>query len=436
MDYDVVVIGAGAAGMLAARELARAGRSVALLEARERLGGRMHAVADVRALAPVELGAEFVHGRPAITYGLLHEFGATVVDNAGERFVLSGGAMLPAPSDPFQSAGDLLAHALERDEDQSVEELISRFADEAAAREAGRWTRILVSGFDAADPARASARAIAQEWAGDASAEGGQSRPLGGYGRLVAHLGRSLDAERVDLRLAAVATQVAYGADGVRVRARVRGADSTFRARYALVTVPHGVLAAEAGAEGAIVFDPPCRPATREAIAGIATGPVIKVVLCFREAFWERSTAEFGATVRSSCGDGAFPTLWTQFPIRANTLVAWAGGPVAARLASASVDELKSLALGCAVRYFGNAGAVETAFESAYLHDWQNDPYARGAYSYVLTGGERAHAALAAAVDGRIWFAGEATAEDPEGGTVAGALESGSRAAREILAEG
>jgi monoamine oxidase len=90
--------------------------------------------------------------------------------------------------------------------------------------------------------------------------------------------------------------------------------------------------------------------------------------------------------------------------------------------------------LACAGRYFGDPQATRAAFARAYAHDWQLDPFARGAYSYVLVGGEAAREALAAPVDGMIWFAGEATAAG-EGGTVAGALQTGMRAAREILAE-
>ncbi|MFY9781575.1 MAG: FAD-dependent oxidoreductase [Candidatus Baltobacteraceae bacterium] len=88
----------------------------------------------------------------------------------------------------------------------------------------------------------------------------------------------------------------------------------------------------------------------------------------------------------------------------------------------------------CAARYFGDAAAVEAAFESGYTHDWQRDPFARGAYSYALVGGEKAHETLVRPIEDAPWFAGEATAGGAEGGTVAGALESGLRAAREILA--
>jgi monoamine oxidase len=435
MEYDLVIIGAGAAGLIAAREASRAGLSVAILEARDRVGGRMLAVPDARALAPIQLGAEFVHGRPRVTYGLLREFGATVVDDVEQGFIVSDGRLRAETTDPFALVGELLATALERDEDESVDDLIARAIREGAPEQTARWTRALVSGFDAADPALASARALAHEWAGDASADGAQSRVLGGYAPLVAHLERSLDASRVELRLDTIVSRIERDGDGVRVEANAEARAVSVRARRALVTVPHGVLGADPGVAGAIAFDPPLPAFTREALAGIATGPVVKVVLCFEHPVWE--TLEDGAWRDGSFfhGDAEFPTFWTQLPIRANTLVAWAGGPAAARLAGKTEDECKDLALACAGRYFGDPQAIEDAFEIAYLHDWQSDPFARGAYTYAVVGGERAREALAKPIDGTLWIAGEATASGAEGGTVAGALESGIRAAREIVAE-
>lgn len=434
MEYDVIIVGAGAAGMLAARELSRGGRSVALLEARARVGGRLYEVADPRVPVPIELGGEFVHGRPAITYALLREFGATVIDNAESSFVYRDGALQAVGDDPFADTGKLLSAALERADDESVDALIARELQRGASLATGRWTQRLVGGFDAADPARASARAIAQEWCSDASAKGAQSRPIGGYAPLVAHLSRALDPARCELRLQTIVTAIERDARGVRVVARARDREHIFRARRAIVCVPHGVLAARPGALGAIAFDPPLPPSTTAAVAAIATGSVVKIALTFQHAFWE--TLGGGAWLDAAFfnGDGAFPTLWTQLPVRANTLVAWAGGPAAEPLAHLDAQARTDLALACAGRYFGDVHATEAAFTCAYAHDWQLDPFARGAYSYVLVGGERAREALAAPVEGVLWFAGEYVAAGGEGGTVAGALQSGMRAARNILA--
>ena len=410
LDADVVVVGAGAAGLMAARELGARGRSVVLLEASDRLGGRMRTAHRPHALAPIELGAEFVHGTPAITYGLLAEYGATVIDISA------------ADDQRFGLAAQVLAHALDDERDLSVDALIERVG---AGADAADWTRRLVSGFDAADPSRASARALAREWAGAAAAGGAQSRPLGGYAPLVKHLARTLDPQRVQLRTAAVVHAVAREADAVAVDVRRRGRAQRLRARRAIVTVSLGVLAAAAPELGAIAFAPPLPPRVRSALAAITMGPVVKVVLTFARPFWEQRARE-GAFFQS---DGAFPTLWTQLPLHANTLVAWAGGPVAERLADTGDDERIRLALEAAGAVFDDPAGAAAACIGGDVHDWQRDPFARGAYSYALVGGKNARNALVDAVDGVLWLAGEAVAPEGEGGTVAGALMSGAQAA-------
>lgn len=432
--YDVVIIGAGAAGLLAARELSQSGKSVRIVEARDRVGGRMLEADDPRALAPLELGAEFVHGRPAITYELLREIGVAVVDNGEVTFTARDGPLRPLEDDPFEAVSELLKGSLERAQDESVDAAVDRAVRAGAASEAAAdWTRRLVSGFDAADPARASARGIAAEWAGDAAAGGAQSRPLGGYRPLVAHLARSLDAEHVSLSLQTVVDRVTCDEHGVSVFARgVRGR-LEIRARRALVTVPIGVLQASAQ-EGAIVFEPPLPEPKRQAIGLIANGPVVKVVLVFRTAFWEALGDDALRDVAFVMGDGPFPTFWTQAPVHANTLVAWAGGPAASALHARGSEHYITTALECAARAFGDAARAYATFEAGYVHDWQRDPYARGAYSYVTVGGEQAREAFGEPVGDRLFFAGEASATDGEGGTVAGALQSGRRAARAILA--
>ncbi len=161
---------------------------------------------------------------------------------------------------------------------------------------------------------------------------------------------------------------------------------------------------------------------------------MIKAALLFRSAFWEEidEGRYRGASFFHSPG-AAFPTFWTALPERVPLLVAWAGGPKAARLARAAVPEIVREAVASLASLFGGKGGVEDRLAAAWVHHWQQDPFARGAYSYVAVGGHRARRALAEPLDDTLFFAGEAADYEGEHGTVAGALASGERAAREVL---
>jgi monoamine oxidase len=164
-------------------------------------------------------------------------------------------------------------------------------------------------------------------------------------------------------------------------------------------------------------------------------GYAIKVVLWFRTAFWERihdGRYHDGAFFR--CEGQPFGAYWTQFPVRSELIVAWAAGPKAIALAGGSQSELVDNALAGLGALFRDPALVRTEFEGGVVHDWSRDPFARGAYSYVAVGGGDARAGLAAPLDDTLFFAGEATSSDGQGGTVNGALETGERAAREAAA--
>jgi monoamine oxidase len=423
MEPDSIVVGAGAAGLAAARAFVERGLQTVVLEARERVGGRILTQSDPRALAPVELGAEFVHGSPAVTLAALAAAGEAVVDNADASWSGSGGRLRAVAGDPFASSSQIFAPALQR-ADESVDALLRRAAADGADPVVLGWARALVEGFDAADPARASARAVAEEWCGAASADGTQSRPLRGYAPLVAYLARSLAPPRCRVYVRSVVRAIRRDAQGVRVEGDGPGGAFSLRAKRAVVTVPLGVLHA-----GSIAFDPALPESVREAFARLSMGPVVKVVLRFGESFWERlQDARFRDAAFFHAEEGPFPTFWTQLPVRARTLTAWAGGPRALALAHLSEAQAARAALDAAGTYFGDPAAAREACEAWYAHDWQRDPFARGAYSYALVGAGDARERLAEPVDARLAFAGEATAPSAEAGTVAGALWSGAAA--------
>ncbi|HKG95260.1 MAG TPA: NAD(P)/FAD-dependent oxidoreductase [Gemmatimonadaceae bacterium] len=450
MPHDVIVIGAGVAGLSAARELRRAGARVLVLEARDRVGGRIHTHRDPDRLAvPVELGAEFIHGGAPETMALADEAGLVACDIAGERFLVQGrgsARRLEQLDDAFwQRIGRILGRLdPEREPDRSFAAFLRAEAGAERLAKDRRLARDFVQGFHAADARRVSERALAD---GGNPAEDEEEQRIGrfldGYDRVPAWLARDLG--RGALRLGTVVRRVVWRRGEVMVEARGLAAGSRtqrFRARAAVVTLPLGVLQARPPAAGAVAFDPPLPAATRQAIAGLAMGPVVRVTFAFRERFWEDDSllgrrGEGGRLARMSflhTHDRDLPVWWTAYPARAPLLVGWVGGPAAARLARLGRRALEARALGALARQLGVRRArLAPLVAGCWTHDWMRDPYSRGAYSYALVGSSDAAAELARPVERTLYFAGEAA--DPEGrtGTVEGALATGKRAAGETL---
>jgi monoamine oxidase len=130
---------------------------------------------------------------------------------------------------------------------------------------------------------------------------------------------------------------------------------------------------------------------------------------------------------------GPFNVWWTAYPMRSPLAIAWSGGPPAAALAGKSTEEIASIACGALAEHLGiSRRRVASRLLAAWSHDWDGDPFARGAYSYARAGGSRAAAALARPVEGTLFFAGEAADAEGRTGTVEGALATGLRAARQV----
>jgi monoamine oxidase len=410
----VLIIGAGAAGLAAADALSRAGRSVIVLEARERVGGRCWTRRMPGLDAPVELGAEFIHGEARATRALLRAAGVAAVDSVRKQRHLDRGRL--RPMNAFAEAGRAVRGASLED-DLSFEAFLGTRRISPKTR---TFARMMVQGFDAADPRRVSARSIVEEWGEAGSLGASQPRPRGGYGPLLEGWADRIVARGARLLFPAVVRTVAWRRGSVTVRGELAGAPFDLRAKRAVVTLPLGVLQSRR-----VRFAPALREKQR-ALKKLASGPVIRVAMRFRDAFWVRRAP---GVAFFHVPQAAFPTFWTPLPMRVPLLTAWAGGPKAARLTGRSSAFLLDEALAGVRAVFGSAAGRP---EAVYLQDWQQDPFSRGGYSYVLVGGEGAREELAAPLRETLYFAGEATDRD-EAGTVAGALRSGARAAREIL---
>src|SRR6185503_18290702 len=204
LDHEVVIIGAGAAGLAAAAELARGGRQVLILEARGRVGGRCWTRRLPGVSAPIELGAEFIHGRPDITLRLLQKAGLAPIDSVRKSRYAEDGKLVPINA--FAEAQRAVRGAVVH-KDVSFATFLARRRMRARTR---TFARLMVQGFDAADPALVSARSIVEEWGGGTSMGASQPRPASGYGPLLEGLAAEALADGARLRLEAIVREIRW----------------------------------------------------------------------------------------------------------------------------------------------------------------------------------------------------------------------------------
>jgi monoamine oxidase len=306
------------------------------------------------------------------------------------------------------------------------------FAEAARGARLARADRELVISFVENFHA-ATADAIGARWIARGGAEGpGRSMRFAvGHASLVDALAGELSGS---LRLGCRATRITWSRGSVRVVVSgATGHDFELAARAAIVALPLGVLRSPEEALCHVHFDPHLDAAHTDALAKLAMGDVVKVVLRFREAFWSEHGGENVAFFHSV--RGPFPTFWTSAPIDSPVITAWAGGRLAQALSGIDERRLSALAVDSLADVVGQRRRhAHELFETSFFHDWRLDPFARGAYSHGLVGGATADRPAARPIEGTLFFAGEHLAGASSAGTVEGAIESGERAAREVLA--
>jgi len=431
-DADIIVIGAGVTGVCAANELARAGLRVELLEARDRVGGRIWSVQN-DGTPPVELGAEFVHGKPPEIFNLACAAHMNIARVGGEMW-RKRNRRLEQDNAFFAEVETILAKMQRGERDRSFKE----FLDECCPRdsEAKRWALQYVQGFHAAHPERIGVWGLLEGEAASQDIDGdAQFRVLNGYSVLIDHLRAQLAGSgKCRVRLNAVVKRVGWrrGSVEVELAAGVGEKSEKLRAKQAVVTLPLGVLK-----HGDVMFEP-ALVAKQRALAGLEMGAVIRVTLRFRERFWEHVKDAAGKPLADLgflfSEDQHFPTWWSQLPARTPVPTAWSAGPRGEANSGLSRDAVVARALDSLANILDYArerlGALLVAADT---HDWQSDPFARGGYSYVAAGGEGAERELAAPLDNTLFFAGEAANFEGHNGTVNGAMMTGHRVAREVL---
>jgi monoamine oxidase len=428
---ETLIIGAGAAGLSAAAELAAHDVSVTLLEARERIGGRILTSHDPLTPVPLELGAEFIHGQSESVMRWLKSSNQPALDAPQTRWTLKNGELRPGDA-LFELMRTKLDELTPLRKDMPFAEFLTKHS-RTLTRPVREFATTLVQGFDAADATRVSAIEVLKEWSGSAAADAPTFRPAHGYDQLMSAIQKSIKPDRVHLRLGANVRQISWKRDAVEVEAIQHNEPVKLQARRVIVTLPLGVLQLPSASPHAIRFDPPLKQ-KQSALAHLASGPVIKMCLRFSRPFWEEIEAsKYRDAAFFHAPQSAFPTFWTSIPMRASVLVAWAAGPNAQKLEGVRSDDLLGHALQTLRELFGRRVNYRRELEGFAFHDWQRDPFSCGAYSYVLANGRGARAALARPLEDTLFFAGEACDIQGEAAAVGGALESGARAAKLVL---
>lgn len=421
MEHSIIIIGAGATGLFAARKLSAAGHSVTVLEANNRIGGRIHTIQPAGFLQPLEEGAEFMHGKLSLTMQLLKEAGLEYQAVAGKMIRVVNGRWYE--QEEFVEGWDeLIQRMADLKADMTLSDFLQQYFGDEKYTGLRMSTRRFAEGFDVADPNDVSVMALHEEWMKEQEE---QYRIPGGYTQLIEYLQQACTANGCIIHTNAVVKTVRWETNKVQVAA----ADGrTFTAQKAIITVPLGVLQAPSQHATAIAFVPAI-DAVDQAVRQIGYGAVVKVYLQFSAPFWLEYQKDIGFLL----SEETIPTWWTQLPDTTPVLTGWLGGPQTARFKDAGDEEIVQLALQSLANIFSmSIEQLKTLMTASHVVKWQVNQFSLGAYSYSKLFTPSARKLLSEPVQGTLYFAGEAYYDGEAGGTVEAALHSGNSVSKSL----
>lgn len=439
---DVIIIGAGMAGLAAARELSHHGIQSLVLEARDRIGGRVYTVFDANVKSPIELGAEFVHGRPPETFSLANDAGIEIVETEGYSWYLTDRGELRPTGDEVPGSDedewDSIAKYADRNDDLSLDQYLNLPESSAIPSKEKEWLRRYVAGFHAADLDKAGVQGLVKTQRAEKSIEGEHAFRLpDGYINLAEYFKVKVKEAGVKLLLNNTVTEIFWRRGRVDVTVGTPDGGKSYSADKVILTLPAGVLKREPGSADYVRFEPEIA-GKRQILDKIEIGAASRIVMAFKTKWWIQILAKIDKR-RSKLGflfaqNIPISVWWSSEPLEAPLLTGWVGGKKSIYFSELDDESFKKLAFESLSQIFStDVELVEGELVAAHYHNWQADPLSYGAYTYLAVGGANAPDELSKPIANTLYFAGEATNLEGHWGTVHGAISSGVRAAREIL---
>lgn len=428
---DILVVGAGAAGLRAAYELSKAGKKVLVLEARTLAGGRIHTITGFAGDTYAELGAEFVHGKLPHTLDLLKEAGITYHKTGGEMWQAENGKL--TREDQFIEHWDTLMQKLnELEQDMSIGDFLDANFNGPQYNTMRESVIAFAEGFDTADISRASAFALRDEWQEEDFEA--QYRIDKGYSALTDYLAAQIEQHGGTILTSTPVISIEWHTGQVTATAAT---GKRYTAAKVIIAVPVPILQLDSSHPNFISFSPEIIE-QRAAMQKLGMGAVLKILLAFSEPIWRSEQVEqlAGRSLENASfffSREAIPTWWTQHPVENGLLTGWLGGPKAAAMKDKTDEEILHIAIAALANIFQLAPSyIQKRLVASHIANWTAQPYILGSYGYDTVDSKQARELLSSPVCDTIYFAGESF-HIGDMGLVEAALASGKEVAQKIL---
>ncbi len=420
MDADIIIVGAGLAGLYAASLLSEKQKKVVVIEARDRIGGRIHSIRRHEFPFHLETGAEFIHGAAPLTYKLLKKARLHADNAAGEMIRFQQGKFREDPL--YQENAEVISEALKQVQtEMPVTAFLDKYFAGPESNELRKSVFQYIEGYNAGQPERFSTLAFKSEWLDEDGDK--QFRVREGYSELANFLYSTCIENGCRFIFSSPVRMIHYKAGKVEIESE----QNFLSAPQAVVTIPLNLFADKAGT-GRFSINPN-QPRFAESVSKLGFGQVIKILLGFKTGFWNDKNKGGGSSLLKKTAfifsDQEIPTWWTQFPDDKPILTGWLAGPKAATMSNFPDQQLLNLSLQSISKIFDqDLDEIRHQLLYHYIGNWQSETYSGAAYSYSTITRMEALEFINRGLDNSLYFAGEALCDDGEPGTVEAALIS------------